>query len=337
VKKDSFGNALACVGAVIGAGFASGREIAAFFSEYGPLGWWLIVIATGMMAWLCWVCLKESARMDASCWCDLFGKESAAIRSVAKSCTMLLLTVPTGAMIAASGQMVALVLKVRYASLIGAAGTLTLAWFVGKNSMRPLGWVSGALVVIFASVVLIGLKSSHLPPVPLSNEITFFQGVTAAGRAVAYAAMNLTLAIGVVCRSAHEEAENNLYTALLFGAMMLIMMGMSHLLLTRYPEWLGENFPIIRILAHLGRTGFYLGAVLVYLSVFTSLAATLYALRCAVEASTESPFIRFTVVVFLPILVSLMGFSQIVDRLYAPAGLICLSVVFYPLLRRSKA
>lgn len=337
MKRHSIGNALACAGAVIGAGFASGREIAAFFSSYGWLGWWLLAIAAGMMTWLCWICLNRSGQTGAACWCDLFERKSAIVRYGAKICTMLLLIVTNGAMIAASGQMIALVWNIRYAWLIGAAGTLAAAWVVGRKSMRPLEWISGVLIVLLAVAVISGLGVSHERTVHLTTEITFFQSITAAVRAAAYATMNLTLAIGVVCRSAHEEREINLHTALCFGLMMLLMLGMNHLLLIRYPEWLGESFPLVRILTSFGQKGFYLGAILVYLSVFTSLAATLYALRCAVEVRTESPFARFALVICLPTLVSLMGFAQIVDRLYAPAGMICLFVVFYPLLRSCSA
>ncbi len=35
---------LACVGAVIGAGFVSGREIYSFFTRYGEASWGLILL-----------------------------------------------------------------------------------------------------------------------------------------------------------------------------------------------------------------------------------------------------------------------------------------------------
>ena len=67
------------------------------------------------------------------------------------------------------------------------------------------------------------------------------------------------------------------------------------------------------------------------------LTAVIYALRCAVEEHVQSTVIRVFAVILLPALVSCIGFSQIVDRFYAPAGLLCLFVVFYPLFRRRKA
>ena len=58
----------------------------------------------------------------------------------------------------------------------------------------------------------------------------------------------------------------------------------------------------------------------------------IYALRSAVEAYTESWSIRILLVITVPLAVSKVGFSDIVERLYAPAGLICLLIVFLPLL-----
>lgn len=337
MNRRSFCNALACVGAVIGAGFASGREIASFFSKYGALGWLLVVLAVGVLLWLCWGCLKESGRIGAECWCDLFNGKGTVIRCGAQLCIIVLLIVTTGAMIAASGQMAALIWRAKYACLIGAGGTIAAAWIVGKKGLKLMGWISGILVVLFAAAVISVFRLPHMRIVHLANEMTLAQGLMAAVRAVAYAAMNLTLAIGVVCRSASGMQKTNWHTAMWFGVIMLLMLGSGHLLLTQYPEWLNESFPLVKIMARFGKDGFILSVVLMYLSVFTSLTAMLYALRCAAENTTESPFLQFAIVILLPSFVSLMGFSQIVDRLYAPAGLVSLLMVFYPVLKCGKA
>jgi len=334
LKTGSFTNALACTGAVIGAGFASGREIAAFFSRYGQHGWWLMAASSALMTGLCWLCMRETARSRAECWCELFKDEPFWLNAGIQLCTILLLMLTAGAMIAASGQMVALMWAHQHAYVLGAVGTLVLAWIMGRGGMRPLGWISGMLIGVFLATLIAGFTVPAQTAAPIDSKGSL---VTAAVRAAGYAAMNMTLAIGVICRCAQPQKKQNQRTALWFGLMMFLMMGLSHRLYSAHPKWLNESFPLVRILSSFGRTGFLLSAALIYLSVFTSLTAVLYALKCAVGQHTQAPVIRIGLVVAVPVLVSCVGFAQIVDHLYAPAGLICLLAVFYPLFRRRGA
>ena len=334
MKSHSFANAMACIGAVVGAGFASGREVAAFFSRYGVHGWWLIAAASALMTGLCRLCMRETIRCGAECWCELYEVEKPWLKGAAQICAVLLLILTAGAMIAASGQMAALIWNVERAYVIGAAGTLFAAWLLGYGSMKPLGWLSGILIVLFLAAIAAGLTAPGSQIVQTTVQDSL---LTAAVRSAGYASMNMTLAIGVVSRCASRDDGQNLKTAFAFGIITFVMMGFSHCLYSKHPEWLFESFPLVRIVAGFGRTGFLLSALLVYLSVFTSLTAVIYALRCAVEEHVQSTVIRFFAVILLPALVSCIGFSQIVDRFYAPAGLLCLFVVFYPLFRRRKA
>ena len=80
----SFAGALACTGAVIGAGFASGREIVAFFSRYGNAGWWLMALAAAAMAGLCVLVLRSAACSGAACWCDLYEECIHEVRNIAR-------------------------------------------------------------------------------------------------------------------------------------------------------------------------------------------------------------------------------------------------------------
>lgn len=334
MKTRTLTHAMTCTGAVIGAGFASGREIASFFSIYGMHGWWLIALACAVMTSLCMVCMRETIRCGAECWCDLYHEEQQWLKKGIQLCTSLLMVITSGAMIAASGQMVALIWNYPWAYAIGAAATFAAAWLLGYGSMRPLGWLSGVLIVVFLAALMMGLSQDGAETVSLVRHGSL---VMAAIRAASYAAMNLTLAIGVVCRCAQADNRENTLTALSFGILMFVTMSLSHCLYSRHPEWLGDGFPLVRNLSVLGRKGFLFGAALIYLSVFTSLTAVIYALRCAVEKQTDSLLLRTLAVVVLPVAVSCIGFVQIVDRFYAPSGLICLIVVFYPLCRRRSA
>lgn len=337
VRNRNFSSAVACVGAVIGAGFASGREIVAFFTRYGVHSWWLILLSAAVMVGLC-VLLQRAAEKGASgCWCELYRERPRWIRYGAQACAVLLMAVTGGAMVSASGHMVALLWPGQWAYPIGAVGTLIAAWVLGFASLRPLSWLSGALTALFLAASM-AVLSRDVPVVyaRLSQPVMAGDLVWAGVRAVAYAAMNLTLAIGVVCRCSRRSSRSICRMSLSFGLTLVAMLFVSNYLYLKHPELLSEAFPIVRLMSMFGRTGFVMSVSMLYLAIFTTLAAVIYALRNAVEKRVHGTTMRALATMGLPLLVSLIGFEGIVDGLYAPAGLMCLAMVFAPLALKKR-
>ena len=100
--------ALMFVGAVIGAGFASGREVVSFFSSYGTYSWGLILLSVGTMAALCGLCLKRAKNTEGCRWCAIYQTEKRWIRNLAEGSILLLQIVMGGSMISAAGHLFAL-------------------------------------------------------------------------------------------------------------------------------------------------------------------------------------------------------------------------------------
>ncbi len=319
MKRGSASRALACVGAVIGAGFASGREVVSFFSQYGSDAQWLIPLAALMMTLLCWLCLQQRAGV----WNELFDREMLWIRRCAQISVTLVLVVTGGAMLSAAGHVFELCFPWKWAYSIGAAGTLFLSWSVGNGQLKAMSLISAALTAIFVAAIALAMLIEPQGSVRIPSD---GNAVRMGMNAAAYAGMNMTLAIGVVCRCSSERSSQNRFTAMCFGILMLGLMLMSNRLYTLHPEWMNGAFPIVSALSSFGRTGFWLSAALVYLAVFTSLAAV----GCALRSSIRPAWIGLGLV----LIVSCVGFEGIVNRLYAPAGLCCLCLVFGPLIRQ---
>ena len=77
---------LACVGAVIGAGFVSGREIYSFFTRYGAASWGLILLAAVTMVFLCALCMRRAQQENAGCWCGLKCFSNTKLGALARGC-----------------------------------------------------------------------------------------------------------------------------------------------------------------------------------------------------------------------------------------------------------
>jgi len=250
-----------------------------------------------------------------------------------QSCPLLLMALTAGAMISASGHMVALIWNCPWAYELGVLGTLLAAWRMGCGRWKTLNIASAILTLALLCALMASLVKLPQETVELVSPTGFGTLMMAAIRAVGYAAMNMMLAIGVVCRNA-RHAKNPWVTAGLFGWVIGMLLLISQYVYSRYSDASSKAFPMIVLLAGYGRTGYLAGVVLLYLSIITTLTSILYALRTAVEARVARHDLRYLLALGVPLAVSGIGFEGIVDRLYAPAGLLCLAVVFLPMVLR---
>lgn len=313
MKTGSVHRAMACAGAVVGAGFASGREITAFFSRYGRNSWWLIALAVWAMARMCLWYMASSHKTGAA----------------AQVCMMALLGIAGGAMLSAGGQMIALLWNRERAYSIAIAGTLLMAWMAGRCRMGVFSWAGSAL-----SCLLLCAVCAVMIAVPAGKRAVLLhepQGVPAlagaAMKATGYAAMNMTLALDMVKRCAADETAANRRTACAFAAVMAVLLCVSNALYLRFPQLFEEPFPIVRLLSAFGRKGFVLSVILLYLAIFTTLVSVVSGLESIISRHTDRRSLQVLVSLGLPLLFSCAGFSGIVDGLYAPAGWLCLALI----------
>ena len=325
--------ALMFVGAVIGAGFASGREVVSFFSAYGQHSWGLILLSVAVMAGLCALCLSRAKETSGCRWCAIYHTDAPWVRGAAEGCILLLQIIMGGSMMSAAGHIVALALPIHGAYLLGMVVTIGVALLLGGVNLKPLTVISGLLaafyvLAVFAVLIFDGGQETAVVAVS-TNAVHPVRGAV---RAVAYAAMNLAIAIGMICRCGGCSCRSSNRSAVLFGLVMAGLLLLSNYLYLKYP-WLQEvTFPMVALLARFGSIGHLTSLLLMYLAIVTTLSAGLYALRTGLEERLPKSLAHWFSIL-LPLTVSFAGFESIVDRWYAPAGMLCLGLVFGPLLK----
>ena len=153
-KRGGVAGLAACLGAIVGAGFASGREVIAFFTRYGAHARWLIALSAGVLALLCALCMDVAQRRGTGCWWNLYDGMPPWVRAAARLCTAMMLAVTGGALISASGWLAMLLWPGEWAYPTGAVGTLLMAWMVGRRGLGALGWISGLLTAALVAALL---------------------------------------------------------------------------------------------------------------------------------------------------------------------------------------
>lgn len=277
-------------GAVVGAGLASGREIASFFTSHGAWSWAGILLAVGSLIFLADVWLPRSWRQSwpGEVWHCLLS-------------AMLIAT--GGAMLSGAGEVAALVLPLRHAQAIGMICTLALAWLLARRTTAGLAWVSRGMLVVLAVIICLGL---FLPPIE-AVRVPDGGGILALLQGLTYGGFNAALQVPILMQATCDDAvrRRSIWRA---GGITLLLLVLGNIVLMRHPALLAEPLPFLRMLAGLGKTGYWLCAVSLYLAILSTLTACLRGLQ-----GTWLPLCGV-------IAVSLLGFSGVVARVYPILG-----------------
>ena len=301
--------ALAVCGSVIGAGFASGRELMSFFARYGAWGLAGIVCAVAVMAWVMSVALRRGTPGGLpACW------RGTAWERVWQGMFLLLMIVMGGAMLSGSGEIAALMLPLRGARLLGMGTTLVLALLLARWHLGALSGVSRVLVVCLLAAMVLALRLPKGAGAVLGAQ---GRGGEALGRGICYGGFNMALAVPVLGGHRLERRARRRTTALTsFMLGGLLVLGVA--LMLRHPELTDEPLPTVQLLRSYGLLGYRLCGLTMYMAVLTSLLAALRGI--AVWSGGRK---GYAVCLLALGVLGLCGFADIVDRVYPVLGAGC--------------
>lgn len=294
-------------GAVVGAGMASGREIASFFARYGRWGIAGIGFSIGTMIFL------ADVRMPVAWRERWIGKSWQLLQN-------LLLIFTGGAMLSGGGEIAALTLRVKRADWIGIVGTMLLAWMLGRHTECGLAWLSRILLAVLLLMMCMGL----LFP---GKRVIIVEGhppVEALLRGATYGGFNAALQAPIMLQ--HEILQTKArrravsQAGLLVGAVLML----GHAVLLRHPALINETLPMIALLTRMGKGGYYLGAVCLYLAILSTLTACLRGVHC-----TALPMMGM-------VMISTLGLTGVVDVAYPLLGGGCFLLMFMAKLRNYR-
>jgi len=311
--------ALALVAAVIGAGFASGREIMRFFTMFGAWSWAGCVVAalllSGFSTWAAYQANRLKAYdLGTLCRRSLggFGGQMASVLNGA------LCAVIAGAMLAAVGELAALSLPVQNAYAIGVGVSLLLGGFLagrGLSSLSALGgWLLPACLLLYTLLL-------NLPAPETTRVITSANAWQTFPMAFAYAAMNAALSCGVLCEVGRDRDLKSLLRIgmIIFLMLSLLLIAANASLYPHQADLLHEPMPVVQLARSLGAVGYWLCIVVLFLAVMTTLIALLRTLyRMMGEPVPQRA--RWPLALGAPFIACIGGFNWIIESVYPMLG-----------------
>ena len=305
--KQVFRTSLTFVGAIVGAGLCSGREIVSFFGAFA---------ATHLFVSLAVALLLGAGTAVIVRCCQRFGLNSLGRllsgRRTAQVFVMTCYLITVGSMLAGLDALTGWPLP------LCSIGTLVIGLIVTAKRFSGIAKANSALVPLMVLAVLFVCLSADRTPALNSLSKTAEPNFWEAVKLLLYVSMNLFLALGVMTSASEQLSPRQ---AVLSGALTgLLLFGLLYLLgrtlFVQPPQVTDAEMPLLVLPK--GPFSALLVRLLIWSAVFTTLLSALLPLtEFAGEFLPRHPSAAVGAAGFL---LSRLGFSEIVAALYPVMG-----------------
>lgn len=323
------------VGTVIGAGFATGREIVEFFTQYGFLGYISILIAGYLFIVLgskvMFIAIEIKAHSYEQLNERLFGKQFAKVMNF----LMLVMLVGVCAVML-SGAEALFFEQGGWPRHSGTLITIFFTLFVMAIGMKGLFVVNAFVVpmmIIFNIIVMIHVVPTNESLQFITQDVYFIDSWHAFLAAISYASFNLALAQAVLVPMATEIGNREIVKlgGILGGLLLTIILFSSHIALSSLADPLAFDIPMAVIVKNVASSIYIVYLFIIYGEIFTSIIGNLYGLERQIRhyVPIASLWIHGGLLLFI-LVVSQVNYGMLLGYLYPLFGYI--SIVFLILL-----
>ncbi|WP_152608209.1 YkvI family membrane protein [Halalkalibacter okhensis] len=316
------------IGTIVGAGFASGQEVLQFFSGFGLLGIWGIILATFLFFVFGYMILIIGRALSASAYVEVVRFANGRILG---SLIDLIITVflfgALAAMIAGAGA-----IFVEQFGLSSWWGTILMALLALFTVIRGISGVINAISyvvpILLIAVLFISLYGIARSPIAIEDLRTVTNIGSAAPNwfisALNYASFNLVIAVAILApMGPNTKTKSTLFWGALLGALGLGLgvLAIYFSLLSNISEVAVVEVPMIYIASLISPFVQLMFAAVLFSAVYSTAVSNLYGFVSRLTFVNQR--FRIWLIVATSIaafIVSQVGFSTLVTYLYPAVG-----------------
>lgn len=313
------------VGTVVGAGFATGKEIVEFFSRFGFFGFISILMSGYLLIFLGSKLMRMAARIKAKSYQEfneyLFGQW------VGKGINILMLIMLLGVsavMLAGAGAVFQEQLGL--SKNIGVFLTIFLSLIVMMIGMKGLFAVNTFVVPLMITCSLILMSFSVRMP-NFMNQLLYIPHLDDGWKSVvspfSYTAFNLSLAQAVLVPVATEIDDDWTikWGGILGGTALTIILISSHFTLIMLPELEKYEIPMAEIMKNVASGFYWLFILVIYGEIFSSVIGNVFGIERQLKQMIDVPAIVSIAFIFLiSYFISLFDYGKLLSYLYPLFG-----------------
>ncbi|MEH7076099.1 YkvI family membrane protein [Neobacillus drentensis] len=323
------------VGTVVGAGFATGKEIVEFFSRFGFFGLISILMSGYLFISLGSKLMRIAAHINAKSYQEfnehLFGKWPSRVINV----FMLFMLLGVSAVML-SGAGAVFEEQLGLPKISGVFLTIFLSFLVMLVGTKGLFAVNTFVVpVMITFSIILMLFSVQMPN--FINQLLFIPHAEDGWKSViapfSYVALNLGLAQAVLVPIATEVKDDWTikWGGILGGSALTIILIAGHFTLIMLPNLESYNIPMAIVMKNLAPFLYWIFVLVIYGEIFTSVIGNVFGLDRQLKQYLAIPtMVSVTLIFIVAYLISLVNYGTLLSYLYPLFGYICM--IFFILL-----
>ncbi|PAV34529.1 hypothetical protein CJD29_16990 [Bacillus licheniformis] len=336
-QGSAFQLAFVYVGTVVGAGFATGREIVEFFLRFGWPGLAGILISGLMFTFLGAKMMLIAVRINAKSYQELnkylFG------HTLGKFVNVFMLVVLLGVTsVMLSGAGAILEEQLGFSNQAGMIATIALSLFVMMKGVKGIFGVNVIVVPLLLLFTVVVLFDSFIFRGPeIHNLAAFSANPDWILSAVSYGAFNLSLAQAVLVPIASELKSERLIIkgALIGGVLLTLVLVASFLSLSTLPDALLYEVPMAQVVFIVQHSVHIIYLFIIFGEVFTSVIGNLYGLEKQINEYIHIKSLYVFIFILLTIyLTGQIGYGKLISTIYPLFGQLSLVFIFFLIVKR---
>ncbi|MCA1059391.1 GerAB/ArcD/ProY family transporter [Rossellomorea aquimaris] len=331
----SFQIAAVYVGTVIGAGFATGREIVEFFTRFGFVGFIAILLSGYLFITMGTKIMLKSHDIKAKSFEEfneyLFGKWFSKIMNIVM---MIMLIGVSAVMLSGAGAVFQEQLLL--SKQLGILLTIALGFFTMMVGIKGLFAVNTFVVplMIFFNLFLMVYSVRHAAFLDSFLMIPHAEdGWKSVVAPFSYVAFNLAMAQAVLVPVAGEMKDREMikYGGYLGGFFLTLILISSHITLVMIPNVTQYQIPMAVVMKSFVSGFYFVYILIIYGEIFTSVIGGVFGLEKQLSNYWKGPsFFTFTGIFLMIYSLSFFEYSELLSYLYPLFGY--MSLVFIILL-----
>lgn len=329
------------IGTLIGAGFASGREIYLFFARFGILGQIGMLVSnilTGIIIYKTLSKTKKYQMKDYTKLLEVINTKHKKINQLISWIVNAFLLISFYIMVA--GFSAYLNQTYQIPIVISSICFILVCYFIFLKSLKGMMKVNEILVPILILFILyLGIK--NIPYLyQLNGKIyieTFNKGYIAS--AILYASYNSIILIPVlITLKDYIITKKDIFTISIFSSVSLLALSfLIYGLLLKGQFYIKDlELPLLQVMLEFGNIFQYLYGFVIIISIFTSAISTGYSFLQNVSKKEKYHKIILLFMCITAVIISPIGFSKLVEILYPIFGFLGLIQILFILKRENQ-
>ncbi|MCH6265691.1 GerAB/ArcD/ProY family transporter [Neobacillus citreus] len=328
--NQAFQIAAVYVGTVVGAGFATGKEIVEFFSRFGFFGFISILMSGYLFIVIGSKLMRIAAQINAKSYQEfndyLFGKWAGGIINFFM---LFMLLGVSAVMLAGAGAVFEEQLGLpKNAGVFITIFLSYLVMLIGTKGLFAVNTFVVPLMIGFSLILM--LLSLQMPN--FLEQFLYIPHASDGWKSViapfSYAALNLGLAQAVLVPIASEVKDDWTikWGGILGGVALTVILIASHFTLIMLPNLELYEIPMAVIMRNLAPFFYWIFVLIIYGEIFTSVIGNVFGLDRQLKQYMPVPtLVSVTAIFTVSYLISLVNYGTLLSYLYPLFGYICMS------------